>query len=88
MLDKGDISKNIYVILYVDDLILVTKHINTLNNFKRYLNSKFSMSDLNDVKLFLGIRINRKSDCITLDQSAYVKTILNNFGMSDCKVVK
>ena len=44
------------------------------------------MSDLNDVKLFLGIRINRKSDCITLDQSAYVKTILNNFGISDCKI--
>ena len=52
ILDKNDISKNIYVILYVDDLVIVTKDINVMNKFKDYLANKFKMSDLGEVKLF------------------------------------
>lgn len=46
---------------------------------------KFKMVYLKDVKLFLGIRITRSKDQITLDQTAYIKTISNSFRMNDCK---
>ena len=51
LLDRGDISKNVYVVLYVDDLVTATADIQTMNNFKGYLTNRFRMSDLKDIKL-------------------------------------
>ena len=59
--------KNIYVILYVDDLIIVTKEIKRMNEFKEYLKSKFHMTDLKNVNLFLGIHITRENNILTLN---------------------
>ena len=87
ILDKGNIDKNIYVILYVDDLVIITKDVKRMTNFKNYVKQKFSMSDLGEIKLFLGIRIIRTENKITLDQSAYIKTILNKFNMNGCHSV-
>lgn len=59
-----------------------------MNNFNKYLMSKFDMTDIKEIKLFLGIRITRNNDEIRLDQSAYIhKTGLNKFNMHDCKPV-
>lgn len=86
-LNKGDINKNIYVILYVDDLLISTKDLSTMSNFKSYLMSNFHMKDLNEVRLFLGIRVQRSKDTITLDQTNYLKSVLNKFNMAECKPV-
>ena len=51
LLDRGDTSKNIYVVLYVDDLVTATADIQTMNNFKGYLTNRFRTSDLKDIKL-------------------------------------
>lgn len=47
----------------------------------------FSMTDLKSIKLFLGIRIDRSNDQISLDQSAYIKIIQEKFKISDCNPV-
>ena len=73
ILDRGDISKNIYVVLYVDDLVVVTANIETMNSFKNYVMNKFLMVDLKEIKLFLGIKIARENNQISLDQSAYTQ---------------
>lgn len=88
VLDKSEVHKNIYVVLYVDDLVIVCGDVETMNNFKRYLKSKFEMKDLNDIKFFLGIRVTRYNDKITLDQSAYINTVLSKFNMQDANSVK
>lgn len=59
----------------MDDLVIVTKEIITMNNFKSYLMNCFQMTDLKEIKMFLGIKVERNKDVITLDQSAYVKRI-------------
>src|SRR5580692_8540864 len=43
------------------------------------------MSDLGEIESYLGIRIthNRSHKCIEIDQSGYVKDILDHFGMMD-----
>ena len=87
ILNRGNISKNIYVVLYVDDLVIATANIETMSSFKSYLANKFCMVDLHSIKLFLGIKIERTENKITLDQCAYIKTILNKFKMQDCKPV-
>ena len=86
-LNKGEINKNIYVILYVDDLVIVTKNINIMNNFKIYLNQQFEMVDLKEIDYFLGIRITRSNSEILLDQTTYLKSILQKFNMTDCTSV-
>ena len=87
ILDRGEVFKNIYVVLYVDDLVIATANNETMKSFKNYLMNKFCMVDLKDIKLFVGIKIERSDNEITLDQSAYIKTILNKFNMYDCKAV-
>ena len=87
ILDKGDISKNIYIVLYVDDLVIATANQDSMQNFKNYLKNKFRMTDLDEIKFFIGIKIVRSENRISLDQSAYVKTILDRFKMADCKTI-
>lgn len=87
-LDRGSVYKNIYVVLYVDDLVIACADIDTLSGFKNYLMSKFKMTDLKDINYFLGIKVTRYNDKILLDQSAYIKIVLNKFKMHDCNPVK
>ncbi|KPI92981.1 Copia protein [Papilio xuthus] len=87
VLNNGDVNKNIYVVLYVDDLVISCSENERMQNFKRYLMSKFKMTDLNDIKLFLGIKITRSENEISFDQSAYINRVLDKFNMQDCKPV-
>lgn len=87
ILDGKNISENIYVVLYVDDIVIATAKNETMQSFKNYLANKFHMVDLKEIKLFLGIKIERTDNMITMSQSAYIKTILNKFNMHDCKPV-
>ena len=57
ILDKGDVTRNIYILLYVDDLLIITLDINTMKNVKQYLISRFLMVDMQELKFFLGINI-------------------------------
>ena len=52
-LDRGDISKNIYFVLYVDDLVIAVADTQTINNFKGYLINRFRVADLKDIEQFL-----------------------------------
>lgn len=87
ILDKGNIFRNIYVVLYVDDLIIATANAETMTSFKNYLMKKFRMVDLNQIKFFVGIKIERCKNRVTLDQSAYLKTVLSKFNMHECNPV-
>lgn len=71
----------------MDDLVLSCGEIQTMNDFKRYLMSKFQMKDLQDIKLFLGIKIDRSDNEITLNQSAYIEKVLRKFKMHDCNPI-
>jgi hypothetical protein len=38
-----------FLVLYVDDILLIGNDVKMLNNVKEYLNSKFSMKDMDEV---------------------------------------
>lgn len=86
-LDRNNVKENIYVVLYVDDLVIATADKRGLNKFKTYLMQKFKMVDLNEIKLFLGMRIIRNNNMLTIDQTEYIKSLLDKFEMSDCNPV-
>ena len=52
-------SKHIYMVLYVDDILLATNDIGMLHETKRFLSKKFERKDLGDASFVLGIQIHR-----------------------------
>ena len=58
-----------------------------INNFKQILNKTFKMTDLGPCRYYLGMQITQdwRLGTIHLDQTEYVKQILQAFQMTDCK---
>ena len=52
-------SKYIFLVLYVNDIMLATNDIGMLRETKRFLSRKFKMKDLGDTSIVLGIQIHR-----------------------------
>ena len=46
------------------------------------------MDDRGDLSWFLGMRVSRTSDRLSVDQEQYIKTVLQRFGMEDCKAIR
>ena len=48
-----------FLILYVDDILLIGNNVEFLESIKDYLNKRFSMKDLGEAAYILGIKIYR-----------------------------
>ena len=74
-----------FLILYVDDILLIGNDIELLESVKDYLNKSFSMKDLGEAAYILGIKIYRdRSKClIGLSQSTYLEKVLKKFIMEN-----
>lgn len=58
-----DISDDkIYVILYVDDIIIASKDIKHILNMHRRLSNYFELTDLGDISYYLGIEVKKDKD--------------------------
>uniref|UniRef100_A0A803PSU2 Reverse transcriptase Ty1/copia-type domain-containing protein n=1 Tax=Cannabis sativa TaxID=3483 RepID=A0A803PSU2_CANSA len=81
-------SDHIYLLLYVDDILIIGKQRSKLNDLKMKLNEEFKMKDLRKAKGILGIDIHIPTQtCITQSQSSYLQKVLDKFGMDTCKPV-
>ena len=80
-------SKYIFLVLYVDDILLATNDIRLLHETKRFLSKQFEMKDLGDSSFVLGIQIyqDRSRGILRLSQKIYIDKVLKRFGMQDCK---
>ncbi|GKD57781.1 retrotransposon protein, putative, ty1-copia subclass [Tanacetum coccineum] len=85
--EKASGSNVIFLILYVDDIILMGNHIPSLQEVKDYLGKCFSMKDLGEAAFILGIKIYRDRSrwLIGLSQNAYLDKILKRYRMDNSK---
>ena len=76
-----------FLILYVDDILLIRNNIEFLDSVKGYLNKSFSMKDLGEAAFILGIKIyrDRSRRLIGLSQSTYLDKVLKKFKMDQSK---
>ena len=77
----------VFLVLYVDDILLIGNDIPTLQSVKELLGSCFAMKDLGEAAYILGIRIyrDRSKRLIGLSQSTYLDKILKRFKMENSK---
>jgi len=83
----GDVK--FFIVVYVDDLILVCNDQNKLLQIKKELSQKFEMKDLGELHFFLGMEVERNRDerLLCINQIKYLKEILKCFRMEECKPI-
>ncbi|GJW87052.1 retrotransposon protein, putative, ty1-copia subclass [Tanacetum coccineum] len=84
---KASGSNVTFLILYVDDILIMGNNIPMLQDVKSYLRRCFAMKDLGEAAYILGIKIykDRSRRLIGLCQSAYIEKILKRFHMENSK---
>ncbi|MBW0565415.1 hypothetical protein O181_105130 [Austropuccinia psidii MF-1] len=72
----------IWLYLHVGDIGIFGKNVTF---FKKEIATRFEIKDLGEADLMLGVRIEHGNNTITLDQQHFTKSLLNQYGMNDCK---
>nr|GEX76348.1 hypothetical protein [Tanacetum cinerariifolium] len=84
---KASGSNVTFLILYVDDILIMGNNIPMLQSVKTYLGKCFAMKDLGEAAYILGIKIYKdiSKRLIGLCQSAYIEKILKRYCMENSK---
>ncbi|KAJ6102323.1 Reverse transcriptase RNA-dependent DNA polymerase [Penicillium sp. IBT 16267x] len=82
------IKKDIFILVYVDDLLVMSPHPASVAWVKDTLRKHFEIVDKGPATDFLGIHIERDSKTIRLSQSHYVEATLKHFGLSNIHAVQ
>ncbi|XP_065092079.1 uncharacterized protein LOC135712910 [Ochlerotatus camptorhynchus] len=79
-------SGPVYLLLYVDDVLIIVNNLDEVKTVKRMLRMEFKMQDLGEAQMFLGLRIDRDREkgVMKLSQLKYVDAVLRRFGMEEC----
>jgi len=82
-LPGGD-GEYIYLLLYVDYMLIASKSRPTIDKLKKNLSFSFEMKDLGEAKKVLGMEIerDRKDDKVSLTQNGYLKKVLQKFNIN------
>lgn len=80
-------SKFIFLVLYVDDILLASNSLDLLKETKKALSTSFDMKDLGETSYVLGIEIyrDRNQKLLGLSQKGYIDKVLKWFNMENCK---
>ena len=78
-------KEELFIGVYVDDLIIIGARTEDINSFKREMAAHFRMSDLSALSYYLGIEVRQGKEVLTLGQSAYASKLLERSGMAECK---
>ncbi|KAL0440204.1 UNVERIFIED_CONTAM: Retrovirus-related Pol polyprotein from transposon RE2 [Sesamum latifolium] len=76
-----------YLVLYVDDILLIGNDVKMLGDIKAWLSTQFSMKDMGEASYILGIKIyrDRSRRMLGLTQSLYIEKVLKRFRMEHSK---
>src|SRR5206468_3649145 len=85
-LREGDF---IYLLLYVDDMLIASRSMVEINKLKSQLSQEFEMKDMGAAKKILGMEIKRErsSKKLYLNQKGYIERVVSRFGMQNAKAV-
>lgn len=76
---------SLYLLVYVDDIIVTSSSTNFLSTFITHLSSHFSLKDLGPLSYFLGVEVTPNSNGLLLSQTKYIYDLLPRHNMADSK---
>lgn len=71
----------LYVLVYVDDIIVTGTDSGDIDRFVKALDDNFSLKDLGQLTYFLGIEVTRNRQGVFLSQRKYVLDLLRRVSM-------
>ncbi|KAL0546234.1 hypothetical protein IC582_016140 [Cucumis melo] len=76
-----------FLVLYVDDILLIGNDVDHLTDIKKWLATQFQMKDLGNAQYVLGIQIirNRKNKTLAISQTSYINEMLSRYKMQNSK---
>ena len=79
-------SKVIFLIMYVDDILLEPNNLGLLYETKKFLSSNFEIIDVGEASYVIGIEIfrNRSQGLLGLSQKTYINKILERLRIERC----
>jgi hypothetical protein len=82
---KKEGSKTHILLCYVDDILVLSNDMTEVNMVKDKFRSWFSIHDKGEVKLFLGITIERDRNrrTIKLGQASYIDEVIQKFNLTE-----
>ncbi|KAJ9555801.1 hypothetical protein OSB04_010415 [Centaurea solstitialis] len=93
--ERGVIDKTLFikrtktdmllVQIYVDDIIFGSTKDDMCKEFEELMHKKFKMSSMGELTFFLGLQVKQKPKGIFINQSKYVASMLQKFGINDAK---
>uniref|UniRef100_A0A2N9F2C9 Reverse transcriptase Ty1/copia-type domain-containing protein n=1 Tax=Fagus sylvatica TaxID=28930 RepID=A0A2N9F2C9_FAGSY len=82
-----DASFTMYVLIYVDDIIITCSKATAIDDLLHQLSSDFAVKDLGKLNFFLGIEVLETPVGVILSQQRYILDILKRTNMQDAKPV-
>ncbi|GJR19719.1 zinc finger, CCHC-type containing protein [Tanacetum coccineum] len=80
-------GKGVIICQYVDDMLIFGTDQVQVDMTKEFLSSRFSIKDMGEADVILGIRIKHESNGIAIYQSHYIEKVLKKFNYFDCTTV-
>jgi len=76
-----------FVLVYVDDIIVASSSSQATEALLKDLQRDFALKDLGNLHYFLGIEVKQVSDGLVLSQGRYAADVLSRSGMDKAKAV-
>lgn len=83
---RGSEDSIVYVLIYVDDVVIASKNNEEVEDIIQILKSQFEITDLGDLRLYLGIEVTFESGIYYLSQEEYIDKILEIYNLQDAKI--
>ena len=76
-------GKRIWLLVYVDDIIITGDDVIGIQNLKAFLQQQFNTKDLEHLRYFLGIEVAKSRHGTVISQRKYVLDLLSETGLLD-----
>ena len=81
----GHGSTMMFLLLYVDDIIITNNQHHAVQTLLSQLATEFEIKDLGPLKFFLGLQIAYRSSSFFVHQKKYASDLLAKYNMATCK---
>ena len=74
-----------FLVLYIDDILLIENDVGVTSSVKVWLSSQFDMKDMGEANFIQGIKLwrDRKNKMLGLAQARYIDKVLEWFNMQN-----